>query len=854
MIRKLLIGVLLIAAVIAAAGGYFKHQYPSVTRVMLGEPHAVDENLTKVLVTQDMVMLGRVDFQLLEEIDQSASTQWRHAIEKIDLFTARLLTQHALPHAQQNHALVVASYADKVTHPSTLSILEGVFDVAAVLQSLRGQHNLFTRYLNDNEVEIYDVKPLDTMACDEGEVSLYITPTRIMVAPALLMDRMLPLILAGKHGGRSLQEWTMFSRYKVASFWFDRPKHAPLGASPYMQHVDAYFSAYRNIFVGAGFDLFSGKGEFDWQAEMQTQKHASFTRSKWKAYVAQNKAALDVKAPLMRPYLPTMVMRHEGKVLDMEFEFEKDFLAKIPFAFQEIADNVLSEVSHSVRHANTAEHNGKLLLAEKIDATPRKYFANMSYENLPVYEANHFGKSDLVNGPFGMKFERAYFNEQTKRVELDLSVLADVPNIGDRAARVRLNALDVLDAQGKSLLHSKACLMPWLEKQATIFLNKKEGGVGFEKIASLQDGVQLKDIDRIDGSIILNLPKTVKRKRLPLAENYPFHIEINQETKLSILSVVSSRIEYVISGNVTDVLELRGLNENNDILAAAFKEQTLHYSTQGKREQVFGSTVFHGEPTSLEVVVADDEVQAKYSFSLKQENIKSTGRQKVVKLTPLDWAGDTLSTLPDSTCPTNMEALGFFCMRQIASPQSDNGPLAGIKVMVADTPYLRHAVARLGMQINKIGRRSVGWTQWPVFQPDEKKGYLSAQFLFPEQKMPARGVVSGRLWFNEPRTTQTHTFESLSLGSSMMLRGVALSLVEDNGRGGYVLEAIQGGERVVSLQGKDAAGRLLKTNVTDIEETDGAFRFHFTSHGAQSLDVVVAQNQRQERYRFSVSH
>jgi hypothetical protein len=131
------------------------------------------------------------------------------------------------------------------------------------------------------------------------------------------------------------------------------------------------------------------------------------------------------------------------------------------------------------------------------------------------------------------------------------------------------------------------------------------------KTVHLQPGTRLSDIATIEGEISIQLPSDITKKRI----RAPFKDKVIQadDLRIKVKQTASDSVSFIASGKVDRLLETRALNGSGKYLQNSSSMSSSLFFGQGVNK----NQKFHGQPKTVEFVVARKTSKKIYPFQLK---------------------------------------------------------------------------------------------------------------------------------------------------------------------------------------------------------------------------------------------
>ncbi len=858
MVRKVIGAVILLGVLLLAGVVYLKTQFPNLSGLLLGESRQSIFEFDESLITSDMLMLAHLDQAMLRELDSEAAGL---ALQNLSTYLGRP-AKALLSGLQESKGDVdswtFSAYLGEGNALVSMAIMRGAFDVEALLRTLKQRYALQARKLD--KFTVYNLHPLEADgACEEQRMmSLYTTSGYTVVADSALMDRMLPLMTRGLHSGEVQQDWRLFSQDKLASLWLQRTEH--LGKiqqadDPLLTRVravaDNYMPSFTSLYLGVGVDVVAGKGLFSLQAQSKSDKFASFSIAKWRAYMAQKTEQLKRQLPRSYELLTSMLLHHDQAVVRGTLNFERTLFPSLSTVFVELIDFAFSNAASNKWSSDVVSERDDTKYIQDVDTSPRRYFTDFKPENLEAYSVKRYGAADVVSGPFGLRLARVFWDERNETVSLSLDVSGQVSNLGDQTVRASLSVVSVTDVQGEHLMAVEHCAVKPQRQHSIPFERGENDSIGASLVVALREGYGFNDVRRVKAKVELSLPSQVKRQRVALPGRFPHTVRIAEGSLLTLHGVNGRHVSYSVSGQATALLELRALNRNGDILKREDYHQTYRYDPSGLIVGSDAYGVFRGKIEGLEFVVAKAQLREVYLLDLDLTQLRAKVVGQRLKQEPKLPPGDMRlfeNTQSLGACGKGMALTGPLCLGVFATAEQ---PLAYRVELSLPGRVYRLSSSLSQVSLSLMDGEGSEQMYWPVFKREAPGEALSAEVSIPWVRQT--GSLSGRLIVRETRGHDILTLNELRLGQTIGNSRFQAQLVERNVRGEYVLRVTEGMDYFLMLVGRDELWRPLSTKIKKIEQVAEHVRVKFSVAGAERLDVYIAAQQQRHSYKFSLS-
>ena len=858
MIRKFAVVIVLLGLLLLGGAFYLKSQFPSLSGLLLDEPKQEIFSFDQSLIASDMLMLAHFDQTMLDEISSQAVALSLQQLQAYAGVPFRALSTSLLATQQHADSWTFSAYLGADNAPTSLVVMRGDFDSSALLKSLETDYKLYTRMLG--EIAVYDLERLDERGCElHGGLSLYVGPGYVIAADVLLMDRMLPLIVSGFHGGEVLQDWRLFSSNKLTSIWINRPamlKESKLTRGALLDRLittaDAYASNFTHVFLGIGVDVFEREGIFSLQGKSENERFAAFSVAKWQAYMTQKSESLRLKLPSVYALLEPMLITNEQAVVAGQRNFESTLFSSLPLTIVELTEFIFATSEPNQLRLNTRTNDIDKEYEQVLDIVPRRYFTGFKHANLKVYNVDLLGVADGVSGPFGLRVASASLDEDSGQVAVTFDVSGRVDNLGDQAVRVRFFLGALTDKNGNNVMQEPHCNAE--ARRGVPFVVDDNDRVRATQTVLLKQGVRFEDLKHVKAQVEVNLPQQVKRQHMDLPSRFPNKIDLSGDIILTLHAVEGGYLSYSVSGQVADLLEVRALNQAGDILKRKTLQQEYQYGATANIDRSEAYGIFLGKIEGLELVVASGDLKQGYTFDIALGTSRGGNLSRHLKREPKLYLKDDAlfhkSNL-SRACLQGRVLAGPFCLGVPTRVPDGEGYV--VNISAPQSAYIKHSISRLSLHIMQSAPENDEHAYWPIFL-DEGPGLSADMHLANLQSNNEQ--VRGRLTVREAASAEVITMDGLRLGQTVGNSHFQAKLIALDAQGNYTLRVAKGLERLLMLVGRDNLWRPLSTRVTVVEPDlqGGQARVGFNVSGAGRLDLFIAEEQVETTYEVNLPY
>ena len=257
---------------------------------------------------------------------------------------------------------------------------------------------------------------------------------------------------------------------------------------------------------------------------------------------------------------------------------------------------------------------------DQIEAWPTLFLERFALAKLPPYGAGRATSDpvDAVVGPFGLRLERAARASADDPVELTLRAFGPlIPNLpADAAAWVAVER--ALGAEGQPLLREERCGRDRNAHPARLRRESIVERSEAEKKIRLAPDAGLRDVDRIEGRIELDLPERTQTVRV--REPRAGQVLEASGGSVEITSVTGTSLSYRVRGEPR-LIHIRGLNADRASLASVEAWEADLPFGEGR----LGARRFAGALASVEAIFALEVRHASYPFALGSARPGSDG-------------------------------------------------------------------------------------------------------------------------------------------------------------------------------------------------------------------------------------
>ena len=277
----------------------------------------------------------------------------------------------------------------------------------------------------------------------------------------------------------------------------------------------------------------------------------------------------------------------------------------------------LSDLKHSLENSLASLFGGSMVSVgageTEINDKPMNYNRPISLAQLPSFDVPEYGGKPLfINGPFavdvqGIRMLDSDFLEMAVDAKAALPTLDDTSGLGE-LFRYSLTIDDVLDRQGGSLLRDELCVTnPAFfgvknhepETQGTAFFEQ----ASVTKRVRLTADTNVSDISQVRGRYQLGYPLSVQKLPVDLKAG---EMASFAGTQVEIVALGRSSVRYKVTGKSDQLLEVRGLNAQGQVLREGWKSTFGALSDQS----------YQGEVSAIELYIANGFEQRSVEFVL----------------------------------------------------------------------------------------------------------------------------------------------------------------------------------------------------------------------------------------------
>lgn len=531
---------------------------------------------------------------------------------------------------------------------------------------------------------------------------------------------------------------------------------------------------------------------------------------------------------------------------------------------------------------------GEAPTEEQLESNP-PVFTNVASAEVKPYASysdfhNSFFTPTAETGPFAIAVESLTLNDQ-QQLEIALKTLAyNLPNAPTRGSAASMTLVDVLDAQGQSLLPTVECgedknLAPseiGSSMTSTAFVDGEQvtyTSTQGSKAIALDTGVSASDVAEVKGYIDYRQVNAIEK----IVLQQPLAGQVIERNGLMVRFMDAGKhaLQYRYSGEVDNLLHVAALNKDGKALSSGSAMWGGTLIGSGKT----ASVDYHGEVDRIEVVIAKNAEVKRYPVSINtvwpavnnslfgakalpladpdavQKALKATQPPSVT----YSWQKPVLETVagPATLAFQSLEFDDRFGMNISFSAYLSNGvPLVGAlgagAVRLTALEFANSEPQALANTVYFPFVHDGGYWMNGEYQPDEQKPWIKGDATFRDRdtKVTSPERIQGELLLNVPDASHVEEF-AFEIGATWQDEGLSLQVTEFNPR--EVILSFNGNvSRVVAVRAK-RNGELVSDPAKMRNMFGEAGIVLALNDRPDTLELELADSLTTERYPFEVN-
>jgi hypothetical protein len=596
------------------------------------------ESAENALADKHLIAFAHVDNKKINSIVNSVGSELKPSFLEDKSHLLKTLYFDA-PRFKDNvyQAMYGLSY-NQTDHKVTNSLLfHGLFSWKTIENTLKDHFTI--KPLGDDKYKLHpkDMVSGDAFTCPDETAHkkptssyVYVSSDWVIFSDNLSQVDTLLSRMANKEVAEiDLKPWREYRSGKLASFALYNPEHIGKSIGGMSGHLAGGVykknTEIKSIFTSIDLSYLTPGIHLNSQV-IANKEWATKYALEGKNKIAESKVAAKEYSPVLASLIDTLQVANDDDSLVVDFVVTQNDIEKIPDVINEAFSSVFSMSSGN---ADRKED----ITAESINESPWDYINNQKLGSALTFKSGDFsGIPSLVNGPFAINIDKVSIGKKSGLIELDLKGLMSVGKIdgfwSNSKANLSLTVDSVTGVNQQELLKDERC-----DKNLPMFTTKNQKAVeGFNsnndghayvgKTIRLIPNAQFNQIKEIEGSLRVHAPVSVSLVEIDFQKGKGFK---GKALEFMITKTQQQTVTYKMKGKTENILEVRALNKNG---------QVLNFSQSFGNDN--GKTAsYRGDIDKLQLVIVDQWLDKKIDFKVKREDFlkgKPTQQYKINKL------------------------------------------------------------------------------------------------------------------------------------------------------------------------------------------------------------------------------
>lgn len=876
---KLLFGIVAAVLVVGLAVGAYV-----VTRYTLPSYNlsAQVEQAETALAGEDMVLLASLDTDYLKTLEekiygkafQPELTTSDNEEEEPSLWVK--LHRAGINPREAISAISGAAYITEDQGITGAIVLHGQFPMKPLRAFLH--ENYKTQLASGYGADAWVIQSENKTSCQLSRPWLVVHQERrlIIVDPGYA-ESLIARFKDSSEPVRDLQLWQRFRKERFAGAALFIPKLVPeKGVHPFIrasaEAARKGIEDFDALYLGASAKAFPPAGQVSLWLAGNDKNTVSTKASQWQETIQYSKKEWQKMLPTIAAMHDHMKVAVEGSAIMVDVEMDRALVEKAADIPRELLGMIFGGLMRGFKTSPEGTKPEEAPVKEVLAKDLPAYLEHYSLGILKPYNPKvQFGeKADVTSGPFGINLKSVALSEKEGAgIELTIeSIGTEIANLGkDVGGRVKLAVTGVQDEAGNELLRRESCGKERNDKPAKVKHWYGDDKVKNEKTVRLIPSATPSKIASIKGYVRLRLPTevetiTISQPKVGTAvEENGIRIEI---TKFG-----GKSVSYRLSGAMSNLLEVRALNANNQPLQSGGSWSSGGMFGGGKSV----GRNFRGNIKQLEFIIATKSQVNKYPYELnsaRPKNARENTHGKPLKLLPLSLAQFERAVPRNFAAEPNEPLLaetrtGPFIVR-LRSIGSFFGLVPQLEVVTAEVKGLDQLLSVGKIELdslilkNKTRHRTneENGVQWQNlnFSNYYGKKYLQGRVSFMtkiEAEPENLESLRGKIVFRAPSSVSPLVLDKVDVGQSVSMGDFSAVLTKLS-RNGFVLKGQSQKTLLLGVEAFNTENKLLWMSSKQLKPTNVGWEGNFSVSGVPSKIVLYVTDKYEEKiYPFKLS-
>ncbi len=863
---QLFIGIFIVILVIAGMNESVRREISALYVIAIAKDNKLDTSIANALAIPSLSAIAIIhaeeSFSFKNSIFEQLSVVGLSPEQHAQTPMINLLLHADSGILSFTETVTMALYIDGDNTQSAI-VLSGTFDPKTITDFIE-QHYQLDKEWDGTDIRIQHI---NDVTCEiDKYYRVQVSDAQIIITSDQVTDEIIKRIESKAKSSIDISSWLAFSRPHLVSSLLIMPNRiGQLTGNPFYDDAARKLlestKEVETLYFGATITALPATIKLTTKINTKDDKRSAFGERLNRTLLTPEETDLQYFISL-RKLLSGAKLYVENNEIILRIKIDKTALSGLETLPVEIIAYATYGQFNFNHYAATARDPD----TDVIDTQVYTYKEGLNVDEITEYDPNASFSSDvdLITGPFGISLEKlkiAKRGDGSESHSVSVSAKADnLPNVHKRNQYAAIRITSITDKNERQLINMKGCgplqynQPAWLDGRTT---NKQASNT-----VHLSEDVPLSDIHQIKGEVDLYHPLTISHNYMaPVSgESFNFNGGVFQ-----IIDQGKDYIAYRASGDIKNLLEIRGLNNEDQPLKKRFATQQPFAVGFGQS----GHIAFRGTLRKIEIITASNLQVKHYPYTLEGntptfKNTHVTTRQTPYYNYDIDAFVKKYTKAPiipaDSRTSIGSVVTGPFNV-SVREANSINDLKAVFDVYAVKAYNLENNLSAIKLSLDSFTledqtllkpEKENAWSQ-SLFLSDQVSNLFDSVEISTGRQEESNEIVTinGSIKITMADQYEIFTWDAPFIGDSKTIDGIDFKVTEVS-KGGIGLVASGDVERIVIIKPLNDEDQELWVTAVSIANNPG-WELELSMQGnASKLAILLANGLTDHKYPFNI--
>lgn len=863
---QLIIGVFIVLLIIAGMNETVRREISALYLISVAKDKKVDTSIANALAIPTLIAMAIINaeesFKFKSSIFEQLSVVGLSPNQHAQTPMINLLLNAGSGILSYTKTVTMALYIEGDNTESAI-VLNGEFDPNIITEYI-GQHFQVDKEWDGADLRI---KHINDVTCEINKYyRVQVSEAQIVIATEQVADKIKKRIENKVNSSVDISNWLTFIQSHLVSSLLIMPERiGQMTGNPFYDAAARKLlesvKDVETLYIGATITALPATIKLTTRINTKDNKTSSLMEQINRSLLSPDKTDLRYFSSLEQ-LLNGAKLYEENNEIILRLKVDKVAISGL----ETLPIEVITYATHgqfNFNHYATSTQDPEM---DVIDTQLYTYKEELNVDEIAEYDPNATFSSDvdLITGPFGISLEKLQISvhedgSETHSVTVNAKV-DNLPNVHKRKQYAAIRITSITDNNEQEIINMEGCgplqynQPAWFDGRTT---NKQASNT-----VHLPKDVSLSDIHQVKGEIDLYHP-------LKIAHNYIAPVS-GQSLNFNggVFQIVDTGKDYIVyraSGDIKNLLEVRGLNSEDQPLKKRFATQQPFAVGFGQT----GHIAFRGTLRKIEVITANDLLVKHFPYTLEENTPTFKDAHVTTRQTPY-YNYDIKAFVKKYTKPPIIPADSKISIGSVVTGPFNISVREANSINELKAVFDVYAPKAYNLENNlsavKLSLDSYTLEDRSIVEPEQENAWSRSLYLSDQtsnlfdsveietgrnDKSNEVVTINGSLKVTMADQYEIFTWDAPAIGDSKTIDGIDFKVIEVS-KGGIELTASGDVERIVIIKPLNNEDQELWVTAAHIDSYP-VWELGLSMQGnAKKLAILLANGLTEHKYPFSI--